>query len=53
MVDGDLIFSKKKEGRFPEDELKALPDGWQVATIDTLEVPGLEAERHMVVLERK
>ena len=40
------------KGRFPQDELAVLPDGFRVDRIRTLAVPGLAAERHVVVIRR-
>jgi 16S rRNA (guanine527-N7)-methyltransferase len=39
------------KGRQPSEEIEALPDGWAVARIERVNVPGLDAERHIVVLE--
>lgn len=39
------------KGKHPEDELRALPRGWQAEVI-SLRVPWLEAERHLVRLHR-
>lgn len=38
------------KGVYPEEEIKQLPPGWQVAEAIRLEVPGLAAERHLIVL---
>ena len=40
------------KGRFPQDELAALPDGFRVDQVASLRVPGLDAERHVVVIRR-
>lgn len=40
------------KGRFPQDELDALPSGFEVEAIHRLEVPGLDAERHLVIIKR-
>ncbi|HEY5719967.1 MAG TPA: 16S rRNA (guanine(527)-N(7))-methyltransferase RsmG [Gammaproteobacteria bacterium] len=48
---GGCLLAMK--GRHPTDELAALPAGWQVTAVHALEVPGLEAERHVVVLRRR
>lgn len=44
---GQLLAMK---GKHPQDEIAALPRGWAVAGVHALSVPGLEAERHVVVL---
>ncbi len=48
--EGCLLAMK---GRHPADEIKALPRGWSVAGVHALSVPGLDAERHVVVLRRR
>lgn len=40
------------KGRFPEDELAAVPAEFSVEKVDALAVPGLDAERHVVVIKR-
>ena len=40
------------KGRFPEEELAAVPAGFRVESVDALAVPGLDAERHVVVIKR-
>ena len=40
------------KGRVPDEELAALPAGWAVERIEPLTVPGLDAERCLVVLAR-
>jgi 16S rRNA (guanine527-N7)-methyltransferase len=40
------------KGRLPEDELDAVPPGFRVEKIVALEVPGLGAERRLVVVRR-
>ncbi len=46
---GRLLAMK---GTIPEDEIAALPAGWRVEGVHLLVVPGLIAERHLVVVER-
>lgn len=41
------------KGRYPQDEIAGLPSAWRVAATHCLTVPGLEAERHLIVLERR
>ena len=40
------------KGRRPDEELGALPDGFSVEDIIELRVPGLDAERHLVIVRR-
>jgi len=39
------------KGRYPEDELAALPRGWRVAQAVKITVPGLTGERHWIRIE--
>lgn len=41
------------KGAVPDDEIAALPADWQVAAVHRLQVPGLEAERHLVEVGRR
>ncbi len=47
----DAILLAMK-GRDPVEEVRALPTGWRVRDKRRLEVPGLQAERHVVVIEK-
>lgn len=47
---GCLIAMK---GVYPQAELKAIPAGFKVAGVHELHVPGLDAQRHVVCIERK
>ncbi|WP_159017002.1 16S rRNA (guanine(527)-N(7))-methyltransferase RsmG [Cognatiluteimonas profundi] len=47
--DGRLLAMK---GVVPDDEIAALPPGWRVEAVHALAVPGLDAERHLVVVVR-
>jgi 16S rRNA (guanine527-N7)-methyltransferase len=38
------------KGRLPQDELAALPAGFRVEAVEPLGVPGLDAERHVVII---
>ena len=40
------------KGRCPDDEMAAVPDTFRVEAVHPLAVPGLDAERHLVVLRR-
>lgn len=50
LAPGGRLLAMK--GVRPDDEIVALPAGWRVETIHPLAVPGLAAERHLVVVER-
>lgn len=39
------------KGVAPDDEVARLPDGWKVSSLQSLNVPGLQAERHLVFIE--
>lgn len=40
------------KGVYPQDEIASLPDDVRITDAFPLEVPGLNAERHLIVLER-
>lgn len=44
------LFAMK--GVYPQEEIERLPVGWRVLESEKLIVPGLGAERHMIVLGR-
>src|SRR5690606_1816892 len=46
---GRLLAMK---GVYPQEELDALPAGWRTLESHRLQVPGLDAERHLVVVAR-
>ena len=46
---GQLLAMK---GARPDDEIAALPSGWQLQSVHALTVPGLAAERHLVAVAR-
>jgi 16S rRNA (guanine527-N7)-methyltransferase len=41
------------KGRFPDDELAGVPAAFEIENTIELNVPGLDAERHLVILRRK
>ena len=45
---GGVLLAMK--GVLPDEEIAALPPGWQVRAAHVLAVPGLDAERHLVVV---
>lgn len=49
-VPGGRLYAMK--GVVPEDEMSRLPSGWAVLECTRLSVPGLDAQRHLIVLER-
>lgn len=40
------------KGAYPVDEIAALPENWRVTACHPLLVPGLDAERHLLQLEK-
>ena len=40
------------KGAVPEDKMSRVPPGWAVLECTRLSVPGLDAQRHLIVLER-
>jgi 16S rRNA (guanine527-N7)-methyltransferase len=44
---GGMLVAMK--GLYPDEELALLPPGWRVDDVIALEVPGLDASRHLVV----
>lgn len=53
---GDLLANGGEflamKGQFPDDEVAALPAGWQVKSSHSLEVPGADGDRHLLVVAR-
>lgn len=47
--EGEFLAMK---GQFPDDEVAALPAGWQVKSGHSLDVPGADGERHLLVVAR-
>ena len=50
LKDEGVLLAMK--GTLPTDEIAGLPDGWSVREVRPLAVPGLAAERHLVVVGR-
>ncbi len=50
LADGGRLYAMK--GRLDADELDALPGGFTATARHRLDVPGLDAERHLLVVER-
>lgn len=46
--DSTLVAMK---GLYPHEELEQLPDGFAVDRVDPVDVPGLSAQRHLVVMK--
>ena len=38
------------KGVVPSEEIAALPAGWRVREMHQMRVPGLDAERHLIVV---
>ena len=47
--DGRLLAMK---GQRPDAEIAALPPGWRVESVQRLDVPGVDGERHLAVVTR-
>lgn len=50
LVPGGRFIAMK--GVNPEQEISRLPAGWRVREVRALTVPGLQAERHLIFIER-
>jgi 16S rRNA (guanine527-N7)-methyltransferase len=50
VADGGALLAMK--GIHPYEEIALLPPGWQVRETKPLSVPGLGAQRHLVIIER-
>ncbi|MEX2474066.1 16S rRNA (guanine(527)-N(7))-methyltransferase RsmG [Marinobacter sp.] len=46
---GEFLAMK---GQYPDDEVAALPAGWQVTFSERLGVPGADGERHLLMIAR-
>lgn len=47
--EGEFLAMK---GQYPDDEVAALPAGWQVESSHSLKVPGADGERHLLIVTR-
>ncbi len=47
--EGRLVAMK---GKLPTEELERLPEGWEVQAAEPVAVPGLEGDRHVIVIRR-
>ena len=47
--EGEFLAMK---GQFPDDEVAALPMGWQVTSRQSLSVPGSDGDRNLLVIGR-
>ncbi len=45
---GTMLLAMK--GKYPESELEALPDWVEVHSVEKLQVPGLQEDRHLVIM---
>jgi 16S rRNA (guanine527-N7)-methyltransferase len=45
--EGRLVAMK---GKLPTDEIEALPEDWSAEAVEEVAVPGLEGERHVIVI---
>jgi 16S rRNA (guanine527-N7)-methyltransferase len=50
LEDGGRFIAMK--GVRPDAEMAALPSGWKLAEVRALQVPGLDAQRHLIVIEK-
>lgn len=52
LLNSDGIFIAMK-GKYPQDELDHLPEGFEVKSITPVPIEGLAAERHIITMQRK
>lgn len=50
LAPGGRLLAMK--GQIPADEIAALPSGWGVSEIHTLQVPGVDGQRHLLIVRR-
>lgn len=51
LADGGHFIAMK--GVAPNEEIARLPAGWRVKAIESLSVPGLDVERHLIMIEKE
>lgn len=51
LVEGGTLYAMK--GQMPHEEIARLPAEWHVIQCLPLEVPGMMAERHLIVLQKR
>jgi len=51
LAEGGRFIAMK--GVIPHEEITQLPNGWKATRMEALTVPGLGAERHLIVVERQ
>lgn len=51
LSDNGFFYAMK--GLIPEDEISNLESGWTVKRIEALKVPGLDAQRHLLFIDKK
>lgn len=51
VCENGILYAMK--GRYPDSELAELPPGWKVVAQHPLHIPDLDAERHLLELQRE
>ena len=51
LAEGGQFIAMK--GVAPDQEIERMPEGWQVQSLQPLSVPGMDAERHLVFIQRQ
>jgi len=50
LAEGGRFIAMK--GVHPQGEMERLPEGWEVKEVRPLTVPGLDAERHLIFIQK-
>ena len=50
LAEGGQFIAMK--GVAPAQEIERMPDGWEASSVQSLSVPGLAAERHLVHIQK-